>query len=84
VRWGGKESIDHPQGAAYHDDCANALAGAAVLASLKRQPLQFSDDFVRNAAIPGYWKRFTNNAPNRPVSDSDHSHVIGRFRAGSF
>jgi hypothetical protein len=35
VAWGGRESIDHPQGGNSHDDCINALAGAAVLAALE-------------------------------------------------
>jgi hypothetical protein len=31
---GGKDSIDHPPGA--HDDCANAAAGALLLAKTRR------------------------------------------------
>jgi hypothetical protein len=33
VAWGGRESIDHPQGGNSHDDAINSLAGAAVLAA---------------------------------------------------
>lgn len=35
---GGKERIDHPKGAAFHDDYANAVCGAIYLAS-KQEPL---------------------------------------------
>ena len=35
ARASSRESIDHPQGAANHDDLSNALAGAIVLASAK-------------------------------------------------
>ena len=30
VNRGGHESVDHPTGAAYHDDVANAALGAAI------------------------------------------------------
>jgi hypothetical protein len=33
TRWGGGESIDHPQIAGAHDDAINAVAGAVVLAA---------------------------------------------------
>jgi hypothetical protein len=38
VAWGGKESVDHPRGH-FHDDAANALAGALVLAASARSPM---------------------------------------------
>jgi hypothetical protein len=35
-RGGGKDMIDHPAGSGFHDDAANACAGAAVMASVQR------------------------------------------------
>jgi hypothetical protein len=46
VHWGGRESIDHPAGDHWHDDAANAVAGAAVLSADKRGPT-----FISEAAI---------------------------------
>lgn len=41
---GGKDLIDHPPGA--HDDAANAVAGAIVLALAINQPMEISKDFL--------------------------------------
>jgi hypothetical protein len=41
---GGKDSIDHGPGR--HDDVANAVAGALVLAGAESQPLNISDEFL--------------------------------------
>src|SRR5262249_55169250 len=48
----GKDSIDHPTGPAWHDDLANACAGALTLVAGRRGPMKFTDDFVRRSAIP--------------------------------
>ena len=47
---GGRDSIDHPPGA--HDDVANAVAGALVLAATKRRVIKISDETLRQASIP--------------------------------
>ena len=44
---GGKDSIDHPRGA--HDDVANAVAGAIMLAGARSQPLVISADVLARA-----------------------------------
>jgi hypothetical protein len=49
--WGGKESIDHPVGANYHDDAINALAGAAVFAAVKKQPMIIHPDVLQRSAM---------------------------------
>jgi len=41
---GGKDSIDHSPGS--HDDAANAVAGATVLALAGAQPMQISKEFL--------------------------------------
>jgi hypothetical protein len=41
---GGKDSIDHAPGA--HDDAANAVAGAIVLALAGNQPMVISSEFL--------------------------------------
>jgi hypothetical protein len=46
----GKDSIDHPPGG--HDDIANACAGAAFLASQKRQPMRILEVVRTWAAVP--------------------------------
>jgi hypothetical protein len=43
VAWGGRESVDHPRGNAFHDDAANALAGAMVAAASIRSGTYFSN-----------------------------------------
>jgi hypothetical protein len=70
----GKDSIDHPPGA--HDDVANSVAGAAVLAAARRTPMRFSQEVKQWAAIPqrveGRWisfgvrKRALVNIDQRP------------------
>jgi hypothetical protein len=57
---GGKDSIDHAPGA--HDDAANAVAGAVVLALGVKQPMKISDEVLARAAQPGLYRRhnFTN------------------------
>ena len=47
----GRDVIDHPRG--MHDDVANAVAGALVLAAGKvRQPMKIDDSLLAWAAIP--------------------------------
>jgi len=41
VAWGGKESVDHPRGA-FHDDAANALAGAMFMAADRPPPIDWN------------------------------------------
>jgi hypothetical protein len=64
VRWGGRESIDHPAGPAYHDDCVNSVAGAAVLASIARpapwKRLTDDPEFMAKSAIPNYCRPSRN------------------------
>ncbi len=50
---GGRDSIDHPPGA--HDDIANAVAGALVLAATKRRGIKISDETLRQASQPPGW-----------------------------
>jgi hypothetical protein len=47
---GGKDSIDHGPG--QHDDVANAVAGALVMAAGKGQPMIISDKVLRLSAMP--------------------------------
>jgi hypothetical protein len=75
--WGGRDSIDHVRGG--HDDAINATAGASVLAS-SRKVITISDELLQHSAVKDYWKRFSHSSPNRPSSEADLSHVIGRFR----
>ena len=58
ARASSRESIDHPQGAANHDDLSNALAGAIVLASAKLSALatwaafgERAHQFMRQAGL---------------------------------
>jgi hypothetical protein len=51
---GGKDSIDHAPGA--HDDGANAVAGAIVLASASKRAMKISDDVLARAARPGLYQ----------------------------
>jgi hypothetical protein len=46
----GKDSIDHPPNG--HDDRANAAALALVLASTRKAPMVFSEEFLKASAIP--------------------------------
>jgi hypothetical protein len=57
-RAGGKTLVDHPAGAAYHDDYANALALAAVQAMRSRRRLP-----------AGFWERptITDVVPGTPA-----------------
>jgi hypothetical protein len=52
TRWGGHESIDHPQGGNAHDDAANALAGSVVLASTKPAPMQITASVLQRSRMP--------------------------------
>jgi hypothetical protein len=49
VAWGGRESIDHPQGGNSHDDAINSLAGAAVLAATEAPGLHITAEMVARA-----------------------------------
>jgi hypothetical protein len=73
----GHDSVDHPRGR--HDDLANSVCACLVTLAGERPALVISDELVANAAIPGFWRRFSHNSPTRPVSEDDNSHVIGRF-----
>jgi hypothetical protein len=64
----GKDSIDHPPGG--HDDICNAVAGAAFLASQKRQPMRFSPSFVAWSQIPD---RHGVASQTRLLMDSGHA-----------
>lgn len=55
VRWGGRESIDHPQSNNFHDDAINATAGAAVLASAKRG-IVITPDLLAKLSVPKDWR----------------------------
>jgi hypothetical protein len=46
TRWGGRESIDHPQGNNFHDDAINAVAGAAVLAATVAPPIVVTTEML--------------------------------------
>lgn len=48
---GGKDSIDHAPGA--HDDVANSVAGALLLASAKKKPMVVSDEALAFSRRPG-------------------------------
>jgi hypothetical protein len=47
--WGGRETIDHPQNG--HDDAINALAGAAVLAAIKKPPMYIHPSVLQRSAM---------------------------------
>jgi hypothetical protein len=47
---GGRDSIDHPPGG--HDDVANSVAGAVLMASAMRQPMRIDDETLRQLSIP--------------------------------
>ncbi len=51
---GGKDSIDHAPGA--HDDAANAVVGAIVLAFGGKQPMRISDEVLARAARPSLYQ----------------------------
>lgn len=46
VARGGRDSIDHPAGAAYHDDCSNVATGALLLCKSGPQPLIVADEVL--------------------------------------
>jgi hypothetical protein len=46
----GKDSIDHAPGG--HDDVANAVAGALMLAAFGRQPMKISPEALRRLSVP--------------------------------
>jgi hypothetical protein len=50
VRWGGGESVDHPQNG--HDDAVNALAGACVLAATARPTMVITDALLAASRVP--------------------------------
>jgi hypothetical protein len=56
----GKDSIDHPPGAAFHDDVANAVAGVLVNVASGPQPLKISDAALRNVMLSGMRSRFAH------------------------
>ena len=49
---GGRDSIDHPAGAAYHDDAANAATGALVLCQSGPPVLLVSDEVLSMLGAP--------------------------------
>jgi hypothetical protein len=51
THFGGRETIDHPQGG--HDDAANALAGAASYASLVKAPIYVHPEVLARSAVIG-------------------------------
>jgi hypothetical protein len=50
VSRGGKDGIDHAPSPAAHDDVANAVAGALLLANTKR-PMKINEDALRRLGI---------------------------------
>jgi hypothetical protein len=46
----GKDSIDHAPGG--HDDVANSVAGALMLAAFGRQPMRISPEALRRFSVP--------------------------------
>ena len=48
----GRDIIDHPKGASYHDDLANAIAGAASLAMNKGSLVFTADDVIAVSRPP--------------------------------
>jgi hypothetical protein len=53
VSRGGKDSIDHAPSPSAHDDVANAVAGALLLANTRR-PMQISQEALRTLGIDLY------------------------------
>ena len=52
---GGRDSIDHPQGAGCHDDVANAVAGALVNASAGKRKVVITPEILESAKkLPRY------------------------------
>ncbi len=49
----GRDVINHPDRAGHHDDAANAVCGALVLASAGPQPMMISDELMAWARIRG-------------------------------
>jgi hypothetical protein len=47
-----RDIIDHPRGAAYHDDVVNAVAGVASMLLGKARPLQIPDKVLEWARTP--------------------------------
>jgi hypothetical protein len=52
---GGRDSVDHPSNA--HDDVANGVAGALLMASTGRQPMRIDPELLRKVADPHYMPR---------------------------
>lgn len=55
TRRGGGDSIDHPPGG--HDDLINSAAGALVMATASRSPLDISPEVIARSRLPGNPRR---------------------------
>jgi hypothetical protein len=66
---GGKDSIDHGPGR--HDDVANAVAGALVMAAGKRGPMLISDEVLRLSEMPlgSYGHGHVRCFSGRPINE---------------
>jgi hypothetical protein len=75
---GGKDSIDHGPGA--HDDVANAVAGAIVLASHHEVPLNFHIPFAgpSRSAIIGAYETAIMGAVNPMATAEDAAYAASR------
>ena len=77
---GGKDSIDHGPGA--HDDVANAVAGAIVLASRHEVPLNFHVPFAgpSRSAVMGAYETAIMGAvnPMATAEDAAYAASIGK------
>jgi hypothetical protein len=70
----GKDSVDHAPGA--HDDIANAVAGAVVMASAARQPMVVSDKFLAASRQPT-WQRMHRSKMRPNVFTGSASNFYG-------
>jgi hypothetical protein len=59
---GGKDSIDHAPGA--HDDTANSVAGAALLAIGARPQMVITAEILAQSRIPSRWALNRRGSPS--------------------
>lgn len=67
TRGTGRDVIDHPQIKGYHDDVANAVAGAIVLAfGERKRRIEFSPEVIAQIAPPKGSQQYHRNKHSRP------------------
>lgn len=65
----GRDIIDHPRGPSFHDDVANAVAGAAVLVAAKKLPIKISDEALNRFKRAPQWGPHGRQSPDPRAVD---------------